>query len=140
MDFGGLKLKNSSIKEIKISEDGEIEGGGFASEPALPVIERKIRYHTDCTVQVKPSFDIACSGTPETGFLKRIVDYRWMNDGLAQRLNEDTHLREMLIAGKAPAMAIRGNHIRIVDEKFPTLAVFQCIDRIAEHIRQGANS
>lgn len=58
--------------------------------------------------------------------------------GLAQRLNEDAHLRKMLVKARAPAIEIGGNHIRIQDKKFPSSKLFQCIDSIAEYVRKQA--
>lgn len=58
---------------------------------------------------------------------------------LAQRLNEDAHLRKMLVKARAPAIEIGGNHIRIQDKKFPSSKLFQCIDSIAEYVRKQAS-
>ena len=90
----------------------------------------------DYMIQIHNIRDIHCVGQPRRGFWRRVVDYHWEGATIAESMNEDTRLRKMLVKAKAPAIEVKGNHIRIRDKRFPTVKLFQCIERIAGHIRQ----
>jgi len=141
IDFGSLKLKHRNIAEIKITEDGQrIEdrvydgyGGG------RDTVSWKRQCHIDCIIQIEPVPDIACVGNPVKKFPRRVVDYHWEGGKIAQSLNEDAHLRDILTKAKAPVIEVKKNHIQTQGKKFPSLKLFQFIDIVAEHVRREAS-
>lgn len=143
MEHGGLMLKHSNINYIGVNEDGILSttpgyAGPSGGSPSSVNIGQQ--YHIDCKIQIDTAADVVSSGKPHRkGVLKRVVDYDWAGGNLAKRLNEDTQLREMLVKAKAPAIEVRGDHIRIEDKKFLTPKLFQCLDRIAGRVRQQAS-
>ncbi len=138
LGLGGIRLRSTNVETVGFHEEGVINrvpgAVGFDGSG-----EVRIRYFMDCTIRVKPIPMAPVTGSPVKKFLGRVVDYYWRNNKLAQRLNEDTKLRSMLVKSKAPEIEVRGNHIRIQDKKFPSAKLFQCIDRIAGHIHQEAS-
>ena len=84
------------------------------------------------------------------GFIrKEVVDYRWEGRELAQLLNADSNLKNMLMKERVGDMWIAYKHDGIVEyveigpfigywlekKSFPTRDAFEAYDRIAYHIR-----
>ena len=139
-EVGGFKLTGSYVERIKLIERGSLTHTWVSVYPApLPVKEvgPTCHYGVDFVVQGDPGSDIACTGKPKKRFPMGTVDYTWEGDKLADRLNQDTHLRKALTKAKVPEMAIKAN--RIHTEGFPSLKLFRCIDMVAKHLREEAS-
>jgi len=138
-DLGGYILQNPSINMAKVRETGTASyqhstgpyggGGGWSS---------RINYDFDYVVKVSSVPRIACTGSPIKKFWIRTVGYKWGGTTLAQILNDDAQLREMLMKAKAPTIELRENHILITDKRFPSERLFRCLERIAEYVGREA--
>lgn len=137
VDLGGLELKHSNILQTKIREEGRHVWVGGADAGGGE--ELHFRYHTNYKIRIQPAFGITCVGKPVKQFPRRVIDYHWEGDKLAQTLNQDRQLRPMLVKAKAPEIKITGNNIHTEDEKFPSLKLFQCIDMVAKRVREEAS-
>lgn len=136
-DLGGYILQNPSINMTKVRETGTASyqhstgpyggGGGWVS---------RINYNFDYVVKVSSVPRIACTGSPIKKFRVRTVGYNWGGTTLAQILNDDVQLREMLVKAKAPAIELKENHILVTHNRFPSERLFRCLERIADHVRR----
>ena len=135
LELGSLTPRGTNIDTVRLRETGQITGSAGMYYTA----ELHIQYSVDYMIQIEHIPHISCEGRPEKKFPGRVVDYHWAGASLAETLNEDTQLRQLLVKAKAPAIEVKGNNIRIQDKKLPTVKLFQCIDRIAEYIRKEAS-
>ena len=141
-DLGGLRLSGTNLGSISVTEEGWIEvTQGAGQYPGSVTI--RARYDFDYELHLGFSATISCNGSPRKKLLVRVIDYVWKDGRIASRLNQDAELRQMLTKAKAPPMQIntgRTYHIYVRRQKFPSQKLFQCIERIAEHIRAEASS
>jgi hypothetical protein len=112
-------------------------------------------YHTRANVEgLEKTLDV--EGEPKKkGFLSReVVDYQWKGGDLAQRLNADADLKNMLITAQAGKISVKPNVLGFTSfhgtavirqgneswggswkkKSFPTREAFEVYDRIAHHI------
>ena len=134
VDLGGLKLTGTNVDEIKIAERGWVEIPPSTQDSA-GMVSWKTHYDFDYTAQAENSVRTNCNGKPKRKFFIRVVDYNWQGGGLADRLNQDARLRDLLISNKAPAIEVVGKHIYTTATGFAGPGVFLCLDQIARHVR-----
>jgi len=85
-------------------------------------------------------------------FSRKVVDFKWKGEELAQSLGSDTELRSFLLSQRRPSkveiepwkehQCVRIRPKRYTDSPeaaFPTVEAFEAYDRIAQHIRSIAN-
>ena len=123
-DLGGLKFSGKSMDSMRVTEVGHVEVGHIHATEGTPgaygrmsSVSVKRCYLSHYIIQIRSSSRIACKGEPKKRFLLRVVDYTWTGSKLAERLNQDAQLRNMLIKAKALPMHIKTNHIYSEGEK-----------------------
>lgn len=145
-DLGGYLLKDTNIEIVRVRRWGWssfIEGSDLRYGQG-----QYFYYGSDFDTDIKLYFDyiiradtvpqIYCDGHPVKKFLKGTVDYHWEGTTAAQKLNEDSKLREMLIQAEAPEIKLKKNHILIRAEGAPSVLLFESTARIAEHMLHEA--
>ena len=144
--FGLAKVEDRNINFVMINPD---------------LVDDRTRsyyctYHTRANVEgLEKTLDV--EGEPKKkGFLsKEVVGYQWKGGDLAQRLNADADLKNMLITARAGKISVKPNVLGFTSfhgtavirqgsgswswslrkKSFPTRETFDIYDRIASHIR-----
>ncbi len=144
-ELGSLRLYDSDVNLIKVTESGyaaiEVTHTTHYSSngSSYTTTTRKLvfypQYNVDFVVETA-NIQMKAHGVPVKKFAGLLMwGYEWQGTHSAERLNHDLKLIEMLKKAKAPAIRIRGNHIQLSESTLPSQTLFQCIDRIAAHIR-----
>lgn len=131
-DLGGFRLRNPNIDSVTVRESGWAEYEDWGPNAHWRI---ETDYYFDFVVRVSSVPPIACKGSPIKKFRVRMVGYNWQGPSLAQTLNDDADLREMLVKAKAPPLELNDNHI-LINNCFPSARLFRCLERIAEHVRR----
>lgn len=138
-ELGNLRVGKSNVDLVEVRERGDADVFGTYMYPLIAVGKAhrlRPQYQLDFIVKIDPVPQIRSNGEPSKGFLRRIVSYQWQGGSFAEKLNQDDKLINMLRKAKAPRIQVKSNRISIESKRFPTVEVFQCIDRIAGHIRK----
>jgi len=161
--IGSVNVENRNIDQVELEERHE---GGGRSPSGRTTAPRRTLYRCNYVVRAKVEGiedKLTAEANPvKKGFLsKEIVDFKWEGKELAQILNSDTNLKNMMYPPDKLALKNKGliqlpgveikpyeKHecVRISQKyfyynpasAFPTIETFEACDRIAQQVRSIA--